>query len=848
MYEYLGPGSSASTSRYKITVQHYINCERLADEPSNVYLGIFDAATNSTVTTLTIARTSTTQIQKQSFSSCISPVPVICFYLATYVVTTELANNTGGYVLAEQECCRASGIVNVSNPSSVGFTNVNTIPGVINGIVYRNNSSPVLPLKDTAVMCYNAAFTLDFGATDPDGDSLAYVFCSAKASGSTSRQPNPPSAPPYSDIPYQSGYTASTPMGSGVTINAATGLISGTAPAATGPYIITVCILEFRNGVQIGSTKKEVLVTVADCSLTAAALQPSYINCDNFSFSFQNESTSSNISSYLWNFDTASGNTDTSTQATPAYTYADTGTYTIKLVVTSSSGCTDSTTATVKVYPGFTPAFTVAGSCYQSPFQFTDASHTQYGTITSWAWDFGDASSASDTSSQQNPLYQYAAAGSYTATLSIASSKGCTGSVRETITANDKPVITLPFTDTLICSNDTLPLMVQSSSTSTYNWTPSYNIINASASNPLVFPQDTTVYTVTVKDNGCVDSATVTVNVLDYVTVSIPGDTAICAGDTITLRPVSYALSYAWTESSGLNTLSSDTVKYPQAWPAASTIYYVTANLGHCQDSAHIQVNVSPYPTVAVSPDTIVCYGKTVQLHGYTTAASFNWSPAASLLYANTLNPLAGPAVTTTYYLTVQDSFYCPKKVSDSLVVAVQRPTVNAGNDTVVVIGQPLQLHAVANDASYSYLWSPATGMSNAALYDPVVTISSTTQDSIVYTVTVTSAAGCTASDNVTVKIYQTAPDIFVPTAFTPNGDGRNDVLTPILVGISQLDFFRIYNRWGQLVYATSIAGQGWDGSFHGAKQDMGTFVFVAEGRDYKGMRIFRKGTVVLIR
>ena len=172
-YTYLGAGSTSGTSQYQVTIQHYINCERIGDEPSQIYLGIFDGGTNGLVTTVTIAQTSKTEVTKQSFSPCISPDPTVCYYLVIYTATITLTDNSDGYVLAEQNCCRADEIVNISNPSSTGFTNVNTIPGVMGGVVYRNNSSPTLVFRDTAVICHNSFFSIDFGATDADGDVLS---------------------------------------------------------------------------------------------------------------------------------------------------------------------------------------------------------------------------------------------------------------------------------------------------------------------------------------------------------------------------------------------------------------------------------------------------------------------------------------------------------------------------------------------------------------------------------------------------------------------------------------------------------------------------------------------------
>ena len=848
-YEYTGVGSVANTSTYKITVYLFVSCTT-SGPTQQVILGVFDASTNASVLTQTITNTAENTVTKTTFNPCLSDPPSICYMIYSYVTTIQLTNNNNGYVLTVQDALRVDGIINISGSVSDGITITANIPSTINNTDYHINNSPFFVFKDTAVICYNSPFTYQFSATDADNDSLSYAFGNGlnvtSANQNTSSQA--PASPPYPALTYNSGYSGTSPLGSGVTINAVTGIISGIAPATTGPYVVAVYVSEWRNGVKINTTKKELQINVANCSLTGASLNPSYINCDSYSFTFQNESTSSNISSYLWNFGVSTSQTDTSTQATPTYTYADTGTYTVKLRVTNTGGCSDSASSTVKVYPGFVPAFTVNGSCYQSAFLFKDASTATYGTINSWSWNFGDPSTTADTSSLQNPNWLYAAPGTQTVTLAVTSNKGCSGTATKTVTANDKPTIYLPFTDTLICSNDTLPLIVQSNATS-FSWGPVYNIINSTSATPKVYPFDTTVYTVVVKDKGCVDSATVTVNVLPFIRVSILTDTAICKTDSITLRPVSYALSYLWSASSNPTGLSSNTVKYPKAAPLATTTYYVTANLGHCQDSARETVYVSPYPTATVSNDTGICYGKSVRLYGSTNAAYYAWSPTATLYQSNTLSPTAGPQSTTTYYFSVRDTFYCNKSVTDSIVVTVIPPVrVNAGNDTNIVVNQPLQLNATSNNSTVSYIWYPATYLNNNTVYNPVATINTAAVDSIIYKVTATTPQGCYGVAYITVRLYNTAPSIFVPSAFTPNSDGYNDIIRPVLAGITNFDYFKIFNRWGQCVFATAQQGNGWDGNLNGTAQPAGTFVFMVQGKDYLGNVIFKKGTIVLVR
>ena len=119
----------------------------------------------------------------------------------------------------------------------------------------------------------------------------------------------------------------------------------------------------------------------------------------------------------------------------------------------------------------------------------------------------------------------------------------------------------------------------------------------------------------------------------------------------------------------------------------------------------------------------------------------------------------------------------------------------------------------------------------------------------IFYTLSVTNQYGCTDTAGIVVKVYKTNPDIFVPTGFTPNGDGRNDVFRPIYVGMKTVEYFQVYNRWGALLYSNDLDnGQGWDGTIKGVKQSTGTFIWMVRATDIIGNVHFKKGTVMLMR
>ena len=844
-YEYLGNGSTANTSKYRITVKQYLDCHSSGGQlDPDVFLGIFDGATNQLLQTVTVPLTSTVFENKSNFD-CITSPPEVCYRVDEYVTILDLPDNSGGYIVSVQRCCRIAGILNVSNSNSVGITYTNKIPGIINGIVYRNNSSPVFAQKDTAIVCHNAFFSFDFSATDADGDSLSYSFTEGLLGGDGTMpgtRPNPPilPPPPYlpgAIVPYSPGYSGLSPMGSRVTINPLTGIISGIAPNATGTYVVAVAVNEFRNGTLIGSTRKEIHIDVTNCQLTAAQLLPKYITCDGFNLTFKNETLTPAGSIYTWNFgDPSSGLNNISSSTNPTHMYSDTGIYKVKLKITSPGGCEDSATTIAYVYPGFFPGFISTGQCKNTPIQFTDTTKTKYGVVDSWSWNFGDLSTLADTSHIKNPKYTFTASGNYDVTLFVTNSKGCSATVTSPITITDKPSLTVT-NDTLICSIDTLQL--NANGNGTFLWTPNYNINGQTNQSPLVSPKSPTIYYVTLTDPfGCKANDSVFVNVKQFVTIKAMPDTGICQGDAIQLTVVSDALHYKWSPSVPLN---NDTAKSPIANPLSTTKFYVIGNIGKCQSTDSVTIKVAPYPVATAKKDTAICFGELIQLHA-TGGSIYSWSPPFFLNNSHIPDPVANPDRSIRYIVTINDTLGCAKSVMDTVIVLVQKVFADAGpRDTTIVLNQPLQLTATGGQF---YTWTPSTGLSDPNIFNPVATVT----DNINYVVTVSNAAGCIAMDTISVTVYKVPAGLYIPNAFTPNGDGLNDVFRPIALGIKKINYFKIFNRWGQLIFSTTEQNRGWDGIFKGHPQDAAVYVWIIEGIDYQDKKITKKGTVTLIR
>ncbi|HEY4112379.1 gliding motility-associated C-terminal domain-containing protein [Puia sp.] len=349
--------------------------------------------------------------------------------------------------------------------------------------------------------------------------------------------------------------------------------------------------------------------------------------------------------------------------------------------------------------------------------------------------------------------------------------------------------------------------------------------------------------------NGCVTQAPVTVQQNNTLVLTTGPDVTICEGQHTTLGAASpNGVSYSWTPAT---TLNNPAVLSPVASPRSSTTYTLVATWGACTQTGTVTVNVNQAPVADAGVGDTTCYGRSTGLMGSATGAapfSYRWRPTTFLNNSVTAGPtVVQPTASTTYHLVVTDGNGCSSLNDAAATVFVTPPPqLFAGNDTNVVAGQPVPLHAedVIGSGFVSYQWTPAEGLDNSLVQDPLVIAAGATTT---YIATGTTAAGCMGTDSITVKVYTTG-DIYVPNAFSPNHDGHNDVLRVIAPGIAFLKMFAVYDRWGAQVFATSNVGIGWDGTRGGRELAPGVYVWMAVGVDFQGRLVERKGTVLLVR
>jgi gliding motility-associated-like protein len=363
-----------------------------------------------------------------------------------------------------------------------------------------------------------------------------------------------------------------------------------------------------------------------------------------------------------------------------------------------------------------------------------------------------------------------------------------------------------------------------------------------------IFTVKSGTYLIVIKDsNGCTTKGIAVVGAkVNNMSLELGPDKTVCFGDSVSLAPlnITQADSLIWSPAIGLN----DTISLsPKASPADTTKYYVTAKLGSCERKDSIGINILHKPIPNAGKDTIICNNTTAILYGSVTNTSgdvkYLWYPSTEVTdpYSPITAVSPNDIKTNTYFLQVTDTYGCNFKVIDKVNVTMNPPVLAfAGNDTVASAGVPLQLYG---SGGIKYLWSPANVLNNPIIQNPIAVLTEDTKFNLI----VRDTLGCTGTSSVTVKVYK-GTNYYVPNAFTPNGDGLNDVFKAIAPGIQVTDHFRIFNRWGKLLFETRDARKGWDGTYLGVPQPTGVYVWMIRGINVSQKLIELKGTVTLVR
>lgn len=488
-----------------------------------------------------------------------------------------------------------------------------------------------------------------------------------------------------------------------------------------------------------------------------------------------------------------------------------------------------------------------------SPFSYTFNNTSLSQNFTTYEWNFGDGSPISTT---MNPTHTYTGAGTYTITLIVSDTATC--NFGDTI---QKDIIilgdtTYTLTDLNLCPGNTeqIGLLPSPDTSITYTWvTGISSLTDSTISNPFATPGTTTTYTLLVSNGICTDTVFQTINVAVPL-LAVSNDTTLCNGDSsVVLYANSFGSSneYIWSSNSSFtDTLNASlTMDSLPVTPTVPTTYYVQINNNGCikYDSVFVDLASSQ---ISLSPSQVICEGDT------TTITVTNLNPGDSLTYdwSNDLDIISGDGTNVITIAPVMGTWYYIESVNgagcillDSVWIGVSNlpsTAVNAWADfDTIPDGVSVGLHA--SPGGFTYSWIPPGDLDDPNSQNPIATPSETTT----YIVTITDGP-CSKSDTVTVTVSDLIcgqPDVYVPNAFTPDGNGTNDLVRVRGNNIKEM-IFRIYDRWGELVFETTDQSIGWDGTFKGRDGDPAVYVYYLDIICIDDEEYFEKGNITLIR
>jgi len=379
----------------------------------------------------------------------------------------------------------------------------------------------------------------------------------------------------------------------------------------------------------------------------------------------------------------------------------------------------------------------------------------------------------------------------------------------------------------------------------TFSWTPTTFVTNPNILNTTITPTPYGLYPYTVKASypGCPDSSqSIVVNVEPIPIVNAGLDREICSGDTVhllgTVLPANGTYSYQWSPASDLN---DGTILNPVFDGLNSTVFTLTATtpLG-CQGSETMAINLLSVNFMNLNGDRSLCPNTPTTLTAG-GALNYLWSPAYLVSDSTASTVTVSPSTTTTFYVYGTDNKGC-KDTLQATVVINPSAVINLGPSQTIYPGQSAQLYANGNCSYFTF--TPPFGLSATNIKDPVAQPAVTTR----YYVTGITEEGCVVNDSIDIIV---SPESYIEmaNAFSPgSGTSINDEYKIILKGQATLNTFKIFNRWGELVFSTTDINKGWNGQYKNKPQPMGSYIYVVEAVTPTGKRFNKQGNVTLIR
>ena len=591
---------------------------------------------------------------------------------------------------------------------------------------------------------------------------------------------------------------------------------------------------------------------------------------DEVTFNLNNENS---MSSAVWSF----GNQGTANDLNPTFQFDTSGDYTINVQLTDTNGCIAERTITnyvfVDDYPivGFTSVITDNGDtinnesviCYPEQVTFTDTSISTFGVTSfgSRTWDLGVSSPIVPSESVS---WNYNKPGDYYITLIEETSNGCRDTVLDTISVVG-PVANFSLSETLICVGDEITFdIIDSTDVFAYQWDfgngagtdtiLTNDVLSSEVSNQYfeVPLGGNTVATLIIwsKDFVCDYPVKNNISVHNVEAKFEFEDSTVCLNDEVVFNDSSLttgSTNYFWDIGDG-NT-STSTEPFSQSYENSGTgTYSVVLTLNDpitgCKDTMIKTLEILPRPVVSAT-DGEMCFGDSALITA-SGALSYSWNDPIEILYPDSSASYALADQTITYTVTGTDTNGCVETAQSTVTVVEEQDLIEERE--CIIIGENATI-GFDYGPGFTYDWT--TGPTDFLVCKDcaVQTITITEEvDSIEYEVTYSDRLGCFPKVDKYTVCVEDKYTFDVPSAFTPNGTGENNVVYIKGHGVQELIYFRIYNRWGEMVFETNDINQGWDGTYKGNAQDMETFVYQAKVQFYNDKFGEKGGEITLIR
>lgn len=585
-----------------------------------------------------------------------------------------------------------------------------------------------------------------------------------------------------------------------------------------------------------------------DSSIIVSKPQPSFSVLDDEiclgdSIFIENTSDGNDIKA-VWDF----GDGNQSLDFDAAHVYQDTGYFDITLSLTDEYGCDSALNRTNAAYVQaipiayFSSDFTTTG-CYPSLISFFDESIS--GDLVFWEWDLDYNGFISN---EQNPRFNYQVPGLYDIQLLVSTSIGCSDTlIKEEYLNIGGPYAEIIITDSA-CININVPIsLIDTVNVYSLQWTLSDGSVSDQDSVNEIFETFGThnIFLLLSSDslNTCTKIVSDSVHIPTLIADYSLNDSVGCVPLEVNFFNASVgSLSQSWNFGNDSTSSELDGYFYYET-PGNYNVKLLVENSIECEDSIFKVLIVNPLPSIQTSNDTLICSGDSIELFA-TGGISYEWIENEYISDASVYNPRVFPESEMNYFVAVTDSNNCIKY--DSVRINVQqKPEALISNEDIVdlIVGEEVELMA-EKQMAYSYFWSPDLYLSCVNCYS---TYSRPFESTMYYFHAIDENDCFDIIDSVLVNVEHKY-SLDIPTAFTPNNDGKNDVIYVRGWGIKELVEFNIFDQFGKLVFTTIDIEQSWDGTMNLMNLNQGTYFYVVKVLSYDDEIRSKSGSIYLIR